>query len=409
MGRSRNTVAWALFVVMALAGAGYCVAGDRRTQGKKQVEQDGNAYQQWENGPPVDASYFPIAVWLQDPRNAERYKAAGINLYVGLWKGPTEEQLAALRDAGMKVVCSQNRVGLAHQDDPTIVAWMHNDEPDNAQAIIDPKTGERGWGGPVPPPRVVEDYHRLQAQDETRPIFLNLGQGVANDEWKGRGRGAHIDDYLTYVQGADVVSFDVYPVVGIRKPDGENYLWYVAKGVSRLVEWSGGEKIIWNCIECTHISDPPNKATPHQVRAEVWMSLIHGSTGIVYFVHQFQPTFNEHALLDDPEMLPAVTEINRQIHELAPVLNSPSIPDRVTVQSSDENVPIAAMVKELGGATYLLTVGMRNGPTTGRFDLKGVPDGAEIEVLGEGRRLQIRDGRFSDAFAAYDVHLYRIR
>src|ERR1041385_7068733 len=43
-----------------------------------------------------DPGFFPIAVWLQDPRNAVRYREAGINLYVALWKGPTEEQLAAL-------------------------------------------------------------------------------------------------------------------------------------------------------------------------------------------------------------------------------------------------------------------------------------------------------------------------
>ena len=48
---------------------------------------------------------------------------------------------------------------------------------------------------------------------------------------------------------------------------------------------------------------PQAKATPHQVKAEVWMSLVHGSRGLIYFVHQFKPRFNEHALLDDPEML----------------------------------------------------------------------------------------------------------
>lgn len=374
----------------------------------KEGQRSGNAYQRWAGGPPTDPGHFPIAVWLQSPANAARYKTAGINLYVGPWKGPTEGQLAALRAAGMPVICAQNQVGLAHRDDPVIVGWMHNDEPDNAQAILDPKTGRRTWGGPVPPLHVVEDYRRLQSQDETRPVFPNLGQGVANDEWKDRGRGAHIDDYLTYVQWADIVSFDVYPVAGIRKPDGENFLWYVAKGVSRLAKWSGGKKIIWNCIECTHISSPPAKATPHQVRAEVWMALIHGSTGIIYFVHQFKPTFNEHALLDDPDMLSAVTAMNRQIHELSPVLNSPSILDRVTVKSSNENVPIATMVKQFDGATYLFSVVMRNGPTSATFELKGFPAHGSIEVLGEDRRLEVHECEFSDTFAPYDVHLSRI-
>ena len=61
-------------------------------------------YAEWSNGPSPDADYFPIGVWLQDPANAARYRAAGINLYVGLWQGPTEEQLAALAAAGMRVI-----------------------------------------------------------------------------------------------------------------------------------------------------------------------------------------------------------------------------------------------------------------------------------------------------------------
>jgi hypothetical protein len=373
-----------------------------------QTKTRSNAYAKWENGPPSDPGYFPIAVWLQDPKNAGRYKAAGVNLYVGLWRGPTEEQLAALKDAGVSVICAQSRTGLAHRSDPVIVGWMHGDEPDNAQLVTDPVTGKKSYGGPVPPQRIVDDYERLRDADPTRPILLNLGQGVANDEWHGRGKGAHKDDYLTYVKGCDVVSFDVYPVVGIRKPDGENYLWYVPKGVSRLIQWSKGEKIVWNCIECTRIHNEKAKATPHQVRAEVWMSLIHGSMGIIWFVHEWEPKFNEHALLDDPEMLAAVTAINNEIHELAPVLNSPPVKDGATVESSSEEVPIALTVKRYGGATYVFAVGMNNAPAKGLLDVRDLPEQATAEVMGEGRSIHVMNGKFEDDFKAYDVHLYRI-
>ena len=146
-------------------------------------------YARWQHGPPADPAYFPIAVWLQDPRNAARYKQAGINLYVALWQGPTDAQLVALKAAGMSVICHQNKAGLAHRDDPTIVGWMHGDEPDNAQEVRDPKTGRRGYGSPIPPARIVADYERRRTADPTRPVMLNLGQGVANDAWKGRGTG----------------------------------------------------------------------------------------------------------------------------------------------------------------------------------------------------------------------------
>ena len=55
-----------------------------------------------EKGFLADPDVFPIAVWLQSPARAADYKAIGINLYVGLWRGPTEAQLdrpEAARDA----------------------------------------------------------------------------------------------------------------------------------------------------------------------------------------------------------------------------------------------------------------------------------------------------------------------
>ncbi len=361
-------------------------------------------YAGWENGPPKDPRYFPIAVWLQSPRNAARYKEAGINQYVGLWRGPTEEQLAELTAAGMPVICSQNAVGLKHRDDPIIIAWMHGDEPDNAQALPDGK----GYGPPIAPEKIVADYEGIKARDPSRPVMLNLGQGVAWDGWYGRGvRTNHPEDYPEYIKGCDIASFDIYPVAHSRA-EVAGKLWFVPYGVARLTDWADGRQVVWNCIECTRISSN-RKATPHQVRAEVWMSLIHGSRGLIYFVHEWNPRFNEHALLDDPEMLEAVTAVNRQIQELAPVLNSPTIADGVAVSSSDKAVPVAVMVKRHEGATYLFAVGMRDGQTNATFALRGLPDGATAQVLGEDRAIPVEGGRFEDTFAPYDVHLYRIR
>ena len=352
--------------------------------------------------------HFPIGVWLQSTANAAKYQAAGINLYVGLWQGPTEEQLAALKAANMTVICSQNAVGLAHKADPTIAGWMHEDEPDNAQPVKDPVTGKTGYGPCIPPASIIADYARLRAADPTRPVLLNLGEGVANDEWIGRGSGASLSDYGQYVQGCDIASFDVYPIAGLGKPDGENYLWYVPKGVTRLIGWTEGRKPVWTCIECTHIGSD-RKPTPRQVRSEVWMALIHGSRGLIYFVHEFQPKFNEHALLDDAPMLAGVTDINRQVQTLAPVLNSPTIAQAATVHSSSAQTSIDLMVKRQRKTTYLFAAGMRNGAASGAFTVYGLPKTAHAEVMGEGRTITVKSGKFSDAFGPYDVHLYRIR
>ena len=154
------------------------------------------------------------------------------------------------------------------------------------------------------------------------------------------------------------------------------------------------------------LSNTEVKPTPHQVKAEVWMSLIHGSMGLIYFVHQFQPSFIEAGLLADEEMLAAVAAINEQIHELAPVLNSPSVPEAASVSSSNGDCPIDMTVKQHDGATYVFAVAMRDGETTGTFTVPGAIGG--VEVLGEDRTLTPQDGAFTDEFEGYEVHLYRV-
>lgn len=357
----------------------------------------------WKNGLPRDPAFFPVGVWLQDPRHAPRYREAGINVYVGLWKGPTGEQLAALKAAGLKLVCHQNETALAHPARDIIVAWMHGDEPDNAQ----PRAGG-GYGPPIPPETIVADYGKLRAADPTRPVLLNLGQGVAWDNWIGRGvRSRHPEDYPEYVKGCDIVSFDIYPAVHDH-PEVAGKLWHVPFGVERLRKWTQDRKIVWNCVEASRIDNARVKPSPAQIRSEVWMSIIQGSRGIIYFVHQFKPRFVEASLLEDAELLKGVAEINRQIRELAPVLNSPAVPDGAEIKSSNADVPVAGLVRRQGQATYVFAAAMRDGPARASFALKGAPAAASADVLGEGRKIAVRSGRFEDDFKPYEIHLYRI-
>ncbi len=398
----------AVFLAAALAASGRCASQDGATAGP-------GIYARWENGPDKGNEFFPIAVWLQHPRNAPKYQALGINLYIGLWNGPNAEQIDELKRHGMPVICSQNGYALEHLGEKTIVGWMHGDEPDNAQSLGKGK----GYGPPILPTRIIDDYEKIKAKDATRPVFLNLGQGVAWDGWHGRGvRTNHPEDYAEYVRGGDIVSFDIYPAVH-DKSAVAGKLWYVARGVDRLRDWAGKDRIAWNCIECTSIGNPTTKPTPQQVKAEVWMSIIHGSRGIIYFCHQFQPQFVEAGLLADEEMARAVGAINQEIHSLAPAINSPTLPRAATVTVDPPDVAadmaqllgpqgITVAVKRHQGKLYLFAVRMEASRATARIGLQGLTGEAEVRVIGEDRTIRCRDGQFEDRFEPHAVHLYQL-
>ncbi len=354
---------------------------------------------------PLDRpDFFPICVWLQSPRNAEAYKKAGINTYVGLWRGPNEEQLAELEKAGLYLICHQNAAGLKWKDKSTIIAWMHDDEPDNAQA----KPGGKGYGPPVLPSVVQEGYAKIKEKDPSRPVFLNLGQGVAYDNYIGRGvRRNKPEDYLEYVKGADIVSFDIYPACH-DNAEVAGKLWFVADGVARLKKWAGPDRKVWNCIETTQISHNSNKATPQQVRAEVWMSLVRGSQGIVYFAHQFVPNFVEAGFLRVPDMLEEITRTNLQIQKMAKVLQSPTIEGRVEVKTENPAAVVECLVKEDSGVMYVFAVNLRGEKTQATFRISKAEQLKEASVIDENRSVRVVDQAISDTFDPWGVHLYRI-
>lgn len=358
-----------------------------------------DVYKQWKNGPPADPSFFPLAVWCQDVADAEAYKVGGINTYVGLWKGPGPGELEALKAAGMYVVCDQNKLALSKKDDRTIIAWMHGDEPDNAQSL----PGGKGYGPCIRPSVIVSGYQSIKSRDSSRPIMGNFGQGLVLENYKGRGAGASINDYREYFKGADIVSFDVYPVVNY----GADFLWYQAKGLDRITEFSGSSKIKWNCMESTAINGM-KKPSPLQIKAEIWISILSGSKGIIYFCHRFGKNPDTRALLHDKEIFPAVTRINQQITELAPIINSPDSKG-LSVSSLKGGINFKAALKQYKGDRYVFAVPMKNGDTAAKFEISGITKETKAEVLGESRTVEVsKKGVFKDEFKAWQVHLYKI-
>lgn len=362
-------------------------------------------YASWTGGPSADPSTFPIAVWLQSPGNAQAYADLGVNTYVGLWNDTTQDDLDTLAAAGIRLIDDQAS-NTSFFASPTLEGWMQDDEPDNAQW----NDSSQSYDPCIDPATLQGLYATWRSADSTRPVLINLGRGVAVTDWVGRGDcTGHTEMYPEYAKAADILTFDVYPVNS--DDEAQDNLWYVATGVDNLRAAASDQKPVWAWIETTDINGTGIVPTPEQIRAEVWMALIHGARGIGYFCHMFGPNgefIAEDGLLQTTASADAVTAIDAQILQLAPALNTPSISNAATVSSGNSAVPVDLMVKRQGGALYLFAAAMRPGNTHVHFTLSGVSTGT-VTVLGESRTLQVTNGAFEDDFAAdYAVHLYKV-
>jgi hypothetical protein len=250
-----------------------------------------------------------------------------------------------------------------------------------------------------------------------------LGQGAAIDSWYGRGdRTYQPQDYIEYGKGADVISFDVYPmnmtpwVSGVdaawKKPFKDELsgnIWYVAKGVDNLRKATDYKKSIWAFIECTNYdSDPACKLTPVETKAEAWMAIIHGARGIGYFCHILKPSLIAAGVLNNAAMKAEVTSINATIKANAAILNTQTVSNGATVSTGSSANPVDIMVKRRAGFTYIYAVSMRKGTPTANFTLRDFTGTSTVEVVGENRTITATNGVFQDAFTNWGVHIYKV-
>jgi hypothetical protein len=368
-------------------------------------------YGQWINGLSTNDDYFPIGVWLQEPEDAAEWLAAGVNLYTGLWEGPTVDQLDALRAAGMQTIAAQNSTALAYTNmlsdgRPVIVGWLMDDEPDNAQP-----NGSGGYGPPILTAIVRQTYQQYKTNDPTRPIFLNLSQGLGWDSATWYGQGGYINpavDYPQYILGSDIISFDIYPMASSDSAVA-GAAWRVALGVDRLRQYAPSNHIVWCFIETGDINGTGHEATVPQIKAEVWMAIIHGATGINYFIHgkTSVSAFDYRDLLrpENATRLAGVTEINNEVHSLAAVLKSPSVTGLATMTNIVGTNEVDFMVKQRNGATCLFAAAMSDAVTTKGFQFQNLTNKL-MEVIGENRTVTLTNGSFSDTFNGYEAHLY---
>ena len=149
------------------------------------------------------------------------------------------------------------------------------------------------------------------------------------------------------------------------------------------------------------------EVAPEHIRAEVWMAICGGATGIGYFTHVWKPSYRQFGPPEENRQ--AIRAINEQISRLAPALLADASREPVSLATGD-GVRVALLAKRHQQQLYLFAVNYdsRLMATDATFSLGGLKEGAEITVIDENRSIRASAGSFTDSFSSLAVHLYQI-
>jgi hypothetical protein len=315
--------------------------------------------------------FFPVLAYEQCAATIARALAVGINMFVQVpYTGCTQP-------AG---VIPPYVLGDAY-DRQQGAGWYLPDEPD-------------GWG--ITP----EQMPKLPAATDTGLLrVLNLSQHF----YSGFAPiNAQFDrnTYKQFTALADVVGFDVYPIV---KFCGRVSITSMFHAQRELMTIYAPGKPTFQWIETGRMTGecPTIAITPAIVNAETWLALAGGACGIGYFTNSWTgPLWNRWEL--DPGVEEALPGIVARAQGLAPALCDGTYGDVVVPWNST----VVASSRELNGALYVIAV--NGSPTAANvpFSVPGL-DGRQLTVLGEDRTIKpVKKLIFRDRFAPFGVHIY---
>ncbi len=399
----------------------------------RQVDGGPNYFAKFSPSLPVDPAFFPIGVWYESvvaQGDIDKDKVAGLNTYVQLTDSTKMNLIAG---AGMYAI----------QSDPAragteTVGW---ELPDEADMWAGP--GSAAWTGRYAGEGTICSPAGSDCGYTVHNTILNGYPADSRFRYANYGKGVTFWDTdseaATFVNKfQDVLSADNYWLTdeniciksegggmfpasmlvpgqnggSNRLPDPlchrpSNYGLTVDR--LRSLVSPAGSKPVWAFVEVGHPnkdSDSSLSAQPAQIVAAVWSSIIHGARGIIYFNHSFGgPCQTQHALRDPcyTSVRTAVTAVDTEIRQLAPVLNAPFADGVLTTGGS-----IDASAKWYGGHYYVLAGSTQAAAQSAALAMPCVGN-ATVTVVNENRTLKMTNGTFTDSFADGNaVHIYRV-
>lgn len=379
----------------------------------------------WEGGPDYwsrfpnaeaagwsEPGFFPVVAWhngISTDAEVQYDKSLGINTYIGMSR---ETPFSLFEDNNVFWIGDR----INDSFDPASPNWVGTFLDDEVDGRFSPPDGLR-------------QLERRAAQAPPGTFRMaNFTQMIISNDFPA-------EDAEALVNGpTDVISLDMYwytvPHCS-QDPYRSPYLVEISRQACRTASSYGhavealrlrdaadGElQQLWHFVE--NLNGGPIEGTysgyvePGQVQGAVMSAVINEARGILYFNQSFSGDCQSSNVFRAAQMDPgfcgtaqvqAVAEVNRRIHELAPVINTQSY-------GYSFGPGLDTMLKVHDGHAYVFAM-LEGGTEAGRrtFFLPPGVAAEDAEVLFEDRFLAVgSDGTFEDAFdREYSFHIYRL-
>jgi hypothetical protein len=204
--------------------------------------------------------------------------------------------------------------------------------------------------------------------------------------------------------------------------------------ISEERSYTGGNSPLYAIVEdggpYTIDTSASTYITPPELNWAVWSSLIHGARGVVYFNHTFAGPAQSDDNLADPffqtvqpgqtvSMYTQVKQTDALVEQMAPVLNSPTALNYVSVNTPgyqngvvvSQFSGIEVTAKDYNGQFYIFADtrdSMTQNNISATFTIAD-KNATSVTVVNENRTIAVVNGVFADTFAtAATVHIYQV-
>lgn len=371
----------------------------------------------WEGGPEywrsfpkaatagwTDPSFFPMAVFFGRPAHAEQLKSMGINTFQAV---EHNDQLSVATSKGIFCIVQDEFSAAEIGDDPNVVGLFAFDECDMGLGCGGADTKESLAN-------MQQQVSTLRSRNDGRFINANYSKGVLDTFWAKGTMGdfmsvvdvASVDNYA-YTSpdtGAAIKQSSHWPA-GTPPMRSATYGWLMDR--MRSYQAPPGGKPNWMFVETAmpYLSDLGARSiTPEEIEGACWSAIIHEARGIMFFQHNNDGVNGAYSLVDcSEERKKQIRESNARIKSLAPVINTQSY-------AWNFGPGMDTMLKAKDGSAYVFAeIALSTGPGARTFTLPGSIKGTIVEVMNEGRTLDVSGSSFTDNFAfEFTHHIYRI-